>query len=81
MPAMRGWPLAAREPASPALVAEQRELDLRLQALHEEYVPGVALAWIESVYPYRKGWENWVIDPMYGGVVNSFSWFTVTRAE
>jgi len=64
-----------------AIPEEQRELDLRLQALHEEYVPGVALAWIESVYPYRKGWENWVIDPMYGGVVNSFSWFTVTRAE
>lgn len=64
-----------------AVAAEQRELDLRLQALHEEYVPGVALAWIESVYPYRKGWENWVIDPMYGGIVNSFSWFTVTRAE
>jgi len=58
---------------------EQRELDLEIQELHEEYLPGIALVWIESVYPYNEEWQNWVIDHIYGGPVNSFSWFTVTK--
>ena len=62
-----------------AIPEEQAALDLDIQRLHQEYLPGIALAWIESVYPYREGWENWTIDHIYGGVVNSFSWFTVTR--
>jgi len=33
------------------------------------------------VYPYREGWENWTIDQIYGGVVNSFSWFSVTKKD
>ena len=60
---------------------EQRDLDLQLQELHEKYLPGLALVWIESVYPYREGWNNWVVDHIYGGVVNSFSWFTVTKTS
>ncbi|MBN1153016.1 MAG: ABC transporter substrate-binding protein, partial [Dehalococcoidia bacterium] len=59
--------------------AEQEILDLQLQQMHAEYLPGIALTWIDSIYPYREGWENWTIDHIYGGVVNSFSWFTVTR--
>ncbi|MFW6056980.1 MAG: ABC transporter substrate-binding protein [Chloroflexota bacterium] len=62
-----------------AVPEEQEALDLKLQELHEEYLPGIALVWIDSVYPYREGWDNWTIDHIYGGVVNSFSWFTVTR--
>ena len=62
-----------------ALPEAQRELDLQLQALHQEYLPGIPLVWIDSVYPYRTGWENWVIDHIYGGVVNSFSWFQVQK--
>lgn len=60
---------------------QQRALDLKLQELHAEYLPGLALVWVDSVYPYRKGWDNWVIDHIYGGVVNSFSWSTVSRSE
>jgi peptide/nickel transport system substrate-binding protein len=59
---------------------EQRVLDLQLQELNEKYLPGLALVWIESVYPYREGLNDWVIDHIYGGVVSSFSWFTVTRS-
>jgi peptide/nickel transport system substrate-binding protein len=59
--------------------AEQERLDLQIQQLHADYLPGIALAWTESVYPYRDGWNNWTIDHIYGGVVNSFSWFTVTE--
>ncbi len=62
-----------------AVADQQRTLDLQLQQMHHDYLPGLALTWIESVYPYRTGWDNWVIDHIYGGVVNSFSWFTVTR--
>ncbi len=62
-----------------AIPEEQEALDLKLQELHEEYLPGIALVWIDSVYPYREGWDNWTIDHIYGGVVNSFSWFTVTK--
>ncbi|MFW6103218.1 MAG: ABC transporter substrate-binding protein [Chloroflexota bacterium] len=62
-----------------AVPEEQEALDLKLQELHEEYLPGIALVWIDSVYPYREGWDNWTIDHIYGGVVNSFSWFTVTK--
>jgi len=58
---------------------EQARLDRQLQQLQADYLPGLALAWTESVYPYREGWDNWVIDHIYGGVVNSFSWFTVTK--
>jgi peptide/nickel transport system substrate-binding protein len=58
---------------------EQERLDRQLQQLQADYLPGLALAWTESVYPYREGWDNWVIDHIYGGVVNSFSWFTVTK--
>ncbi len=64
-----------------AIPGEQAQLDNKLQQLHGELLPGIALAWIESTYPYRKGWENWVVDHIYGGVVNSFSWFTVTRGQ
>ncbi len=53
---------------------------MEIQQLHHDYLPGIALVWIESVYPYREGWENWTIDHIYGGVVNSFSWFTVSGA-
>jgi len=60
-------------------LAEQERLDRELQRMHAEYLPGIALTWIESVYPYREGWDGWTIDHIYGGVVNSFSWFTVTR--
>ena len=64
-----------------ALPQQQAELDRRIQELHAELLPGFALVWINSVYPYRKGWDNWVVDHIYGGVVNSFSWFTVTKAQ
>ena len=60
-------------------LAEQERLDKRLQQMHAEYLPGIALAWIDSVYPYREGWDSWTIDHLYGGVVNNFSWFTVTK--
>ncbi|MFC2009236.1 ABC transporter substrate-binding protein [Chloroflexota bacterium] len=60
---------------------EQAELDRTIQKLHQQYLPGIALVWIESVYPYREGWENWTIDHIYGGVVNSFSWSTVTKKD
>ena len=66
---------------STALPDKQREIDLRIQELHHQYLPGIALVWIDSIYPYRAGWENWTIDHIYGGVVNSFSWFTVTRSS
>ena len=59
--------------------AEQERLDRQLQQMHAHYLPGIALTWIDSVYPYREGWDNWTIDHIYGGVVNSFSWFTVTK--
>jgi peptide/nickel transport system substrate-binding protein len=64
-----------------ALPHEQAVLDKQIQQLHADLLPGIALVWIESVYPYRKGWENWVVDHIFGGVVNSFSWFTVTKAR
>ena len=67
--------LATADPAS------QERLDKQLQQLHADYLPGIALVWIDSIYPYREGWEGWTIDHVYGGVVNSFSWFTVTRTE
>ena len=60
---------------------EQEELDRNLQELHQQYLPGIALVWIESVYPYRQEWDNWTIDHIYGGVVNSFSWSTVTKQD
>ncbi|MBN1856798.1 MAG: ABC transporter substrate-binding protein [Dehalococcoidia bacterium] len=63
-----------------AIPDEQETLDRTLQELHQQYLPGIALVWIDSVYPYREGWDNWTIDHIYGGVVNSFSWFTVTKA-
>jgi len=59
---------------------EQAELDRAIQQMHAEYLPAIALVWLESVYPYREGWDNWVVDHIYGGVVNSFSWFEVARA-
>jgi peptide/nickel transport system substrate-binding protein len=62
-----------------AVSVDQEGLDKRLQQLHYEQLPGIALVWIDSVYPYREGWEGWTIDHIYGGVVNSFSWFTVTK--
>ncbi len=64
---------------STAIAEEQKRLDRQLQQMHCEYLPGIALVWIESVYPYREGWDNWTIDHIYGGVVNSFSWFSLTR--
>lgn len=64
-----------------ALPNKQEELDKQLQQLHAKYLPGIALVWIDSVYPYRKGWDNWVIDHITGGVVNPFSWFKVTKAQ
>lgn len=66
---------------STALPKEQQELDRQIQTLHHEHLPGIALVWIDSVYPYRAGWENWVVDHIYGGVVNSFSWFQVTQTS
>lgn len=66
---------------STALPDEQALLDRQIQQMHADLLPGIALVWIESVYPYRKGWENWVVDHIYGGVVNSFSWFTVTKSQ
>ncbi|MCK5584804.1 ABC transporter substrate-binding protein, partial [Candidatus Bipolaricaulota bacterium] len=63
-----------------AIPEEQEEMDRTLQELHQRYLPGIALVWIDSVYPYREGWDKWTIDHIYGGVVNSFSWFTVTKA-
>ena len=66
---------------STALPEEQRELDIKIQELHNEYLPGIALVWIESIYPYQTDWDNWVIDHIYGGVVNSFSWFQVTKSS
>jgi len=63
-----------------AIPEEQEALDRTLQELHQQYLPGIALVWIDSVYPYREGWDNWTIDHIYGGVVNSFSWYTVTKA-
>ena len=64
---------------STAILSEQEVLDRNTQQMHYEYLPGIALAWIDSVYPYVKGWDDWTIDHIYGGVVNSFSWFTVTK--
>ncbi|HEO71858.1 MAG TPA: ABC transporter substrate-binding protein, partial [Candidatus Hydrogenedentes bacterium] len=64
---------------STADLDEQARLDLQLQQMHAEYLPGIALAWIDSVYPYRQGWTGWTIDHIYGGVMNSFSWFTVSN--
>jgi peptide/nickel transport system substrate-binding protein len=61
--------------------AKQRELDLMIQQYHYDYLPGIPLVWIDSVYPYREGWDNWVIDQIYGGVVNSFSWSQVRGPE
>jgi len=66
---------------STAQPEEQAALDRRIQELHQQYLPGIALVWIESVYPYREGWDNWTIDHIYGGVVNSFSWSTVTKQD
>jgi peptide/nickel transport system substrate-binding protein len=63
-----------------ALPEQQRDLDFAIQQLHEDYLPGIALVWIESIYPYRAGWEGWVIDQVFGGVVNSYSWSTVARS-
>ncbi|AGG06938.1 MULTISPECIES: ABC transporter substrate-binding protein [Dehalococcoides] len=57
--------------------AQQAVLDLRIQELTAEYLPGIALAWTESVYPYRQGWSGWVIDSIYGGVFNGFSFLSV----
>jgi len=58
---------------------EQERLDKELQQMHADLLPGIALTWIESVYPYHEGWKGWTIDHIYGGVVNSFSWFTVSK--
>lgn len=60
---------------------EQAELDRAIQQMHTDYLPAIALVWLESVYPYREDWNNWVVDHIYGGVVNSFSWFEVARAS
>jgi len=60
-------------------LATQERLDKELQQMHADFLPGIALTWIDSVYPYRTGWSNWTIDHIYGGVVNSFSWFTVKK--
>jgi peptide/nickel transport system substrate-binding protein len=57
-------------------VQDQAKQDLKIQQLQAQYLPAVALAWIDSVYPYSKSWQNWKIDHIYGGVVNSFSWFS-----
>jgi len=64
---------------STAILSEQVVLDRNTQQMYYEYLPGIALAWIDSVYPYVKGWDDWTIDHVYGGAVNSFSWFTVTK--
>jgi len=58
---------------------QQERLDKQLQQMHANHLPGIALTWIESVYPYHEGWKSWTIDHIYGGVVNSFSWFTVSK--
>ncbi len=60
---------------------QQRALDLKIQELQAEHLPGLALVWVDSVYPYRKGWDNWVIDHIYGGVVSNLSWSTVSKSE
>jgi len=58
---------------------EQERLDRELQDMQAGALPGIALVWTESVFPYRTGWSGWTIDHIYGGVVNSFSWFSVSR--
>jgi len=58
----------------------QAEIDLLIQELHHRYLPAIPLVWIDSVYPYRQGWDGWVIDHIYGGVINSFSWFAVSES-
>ncbi len=55
---------------------EQAKQDLKIQQLQAQLLPAIPLAWIDSVYPYSKKWENWKVDHIFGGVVNSFSWFT-----
>ncbi len=60
---------------------EQESLDRAIQQMHAEKLPGIALVWLDSMYPYRKGWDNWVVDHIYGGVINSFSWFEITRVD
>jgi peptide/nickel transport system substrate-binding protein len=64
-----------------ALPEAQIDLDLEIQQLHYEYLPGIALVWLDSIYPYRSGWENWIVDQIFGGVVNSFSWHSVTKSQ
>ena len=60
---------------------EQAKQDSKIQELHAQYLPGIALAWIDSVYPYNKKWDNWKVDHIYGGVFNSFSLFSVTPVK
>lgn len=60
---------------------KQSEQDLKIQQLHARYLPGIALAWVDSVYPYSKDWGNWQVDHIYGGVVNSFSWFSAAPVK
>jgi peptide/nickel transport system substrate-binding protein len=61
--------------------AEQARQDLKIQELQAQYLPGIALAWTDSVYPYSKNWANWKIDHIFGGVFNSFSLFSATPAK
>ena len=60
---------------------EQARLDMEIQQLHSQYLPGIALAWVDSMYPYSKDWDGWKIDHIYGGVVNSFSWFSAAPVK
>jgi peptide/nickel transport system substrate-binding protein len=55
---------------------EQAKMDLKIQQLQAQLLPAIPLAWIDSVYPYSKDWKNWKVDHIFGGVVNSFSWFS-----
>jgi peptide/nickel transport system substrate-binding protein len=60
---------------------EQVKWDLKIQELQARYLPGIALAWTDSVYPYSKNWSNWKVDHIFGGVFNSFSIFSITPAK
>jgi peptide/nickel transport system substrate-binding protein len=60
---------------------EQAKQDLKIQELQAQYLPGIAIAWTDSVYPYNKNWANWKVDHIFGGVFNSYSIFSIIPAK